>query len=89
MLLPCARHHDGGQSPNPVSCRRAGHARAHAGGQAGPLTLAAALQGRATVECRLKLREQRQDGVAGGTLRIVVRPKWQRRADPLTDLLPD
>ena len=30
------------------------------------------LQGRATVDCQLKLREQRQDGVSGGTLRIVV-----------------
>ena len=30
------------------------------------------LQGRATVDCRIKLREQRQDGVSGGTMRIVV-----------------
>ena len=29
-------------------------------------------QGRATVEATIKLKEQRQDGVAGGKLRIVV-----------------
>ena len=38
----------------------------------GKCSVHANLKGRATVEATIKLKEQRQDGVAGGKLRIVV-----------------